>query len=491
MRKYLFLLTIGCHLLCGGVNAQTKGLLLYSDHMGAIPEAIEFEAISWKSASDGFAKIPGATMPFKNNLVAGIVYFQRAYFEGIDGSSALAPMRTSLRDREIAVDIDPQNIESTEDADRAARDLANLDTVRKKFPSSVSKLSFRRDVLRQQLDRYRGGERKRSGQWMRAADIAKLSAADQHAPVAQISFTTNAGAHYDNVRVTAVDQDTFTFTHAGGVARLRFDELPKDIAQLPEPIRAVAERRRVDVARAKEVEANRIAQAAEEKTLAKSQPTPSDPTTEKSAHTGGVGTMAVDAGHHQESLAGTTSSPSETHEKKRESLEAIRERSVQELELHKKDSASTQVRLEANSAGKLVVKGLFIGMQLDDCYVAIEPHAGKGLYIARAGEDILNIYLGARKGIAGQIFANKATKEVTWIHFSRPLCNYLFGSSDMNLKEFAQTFIDNYDIPELNPSVWRGEQTLFHDDDDEGSTIRITDRRDLYIYKSVERKFGD
>ncbi|MEA3188519.1 MAG: hypothetical protein QOD99_2349 [Chthoniobacter sp.] len=42
-----------------GALADTKGVLFYSDFGTMAPEAVEFEAISWKSGAEALVKRPG------------------------------------------------------------------------------------------------------------------------------------------------------------------------------------------------------------------------------------------------------------------------------------------------------------------------------------------------------------------------------------------------------------------------------------------------
>ncbi len=134
----LFLFTIFASLPAWAV---TKGFIIYSEYAISDPRVIEFETISWKDGVEGkITKPNGKEDTFVNAWAKNFVYFDRAYFNLIDGVPGFKPMRAFIKGREVVVESNPQETADPDSADRVALDVIALEALQKKFPLFATNL---------------------------------------------------------------------------------------------------------------------------------------------------------------------------------------------------------------------------------------------------------------------------------------------------------------------------------------------------------------
>lgn len=107
----------------------------------------------------------------------------------------------------------------------------------------------------------------------------------------------------------------------------------------------------------------------------------------------------------------------------------------------------------------LKVKGLYIGMPIDDALVASKKavegtsisHWADEMKIEKFDDGTSNIVFKNAFGMPLFMVVADNTGKVGAFAFEWPAVNVMFNAEDMELREFAQMFINAYNIPELKP----------------------------------------
>jgi hypothetical protein len=270
---------------------------------------------------------------------------------------------------------------------------------------------------------------------------------------------TKSGEVFQSWTVTEIEGDTVVISHADGISKVAISDLPDDLKGFPPDVAARIRQFRQ--------------QAADIQRAAKAAPSVSN----------GRGNALVQVAHG--SLADT-----------------IKPWDEQFAEIQKEDNKNTQdaeairLRLKDQSVGQLVVKGIFLGMSIDDCYAAFQPFEKDTWYLQKGirkvdGKDMLSLVFVSREcSMGGSILADAETKSVTRFFFDRPLTNFLFESDDLSADDFAQQFINGYSIPDLKPGTRYGREVWIHDDP-AGWTLLITPDKDIDVSFTKAHSFGD
>jgi hypothetical protein len=145
---------------------------------------------------------------------------------------------------------------------------------------------------------------------------------------------------------------------------------------------------------------------------------------------------------------------------------------------------------------RLIVKGLSLGMDVDEALAAIiEQGEGRissevATPASEKGYDLL--YKGPRdkRGSRyGGIRIDPETRAVTAFFFEDRMTDFLFNASDLTPKEFAQKFMDAYDIPKMTPTMAWGQQAWRYESP-RGWTLLITTKKTVDVSKTPDRKFN-
>lgn len=306
------------------------------------------------------------------------------------------------------------------------------------------------------------------------ADRARsVAASTAKTPTAQIplgpprgaSLRTKSGQVFHDWSLSSVESAEGVIIHSDGISRIPLLDFPSEvIAQEPRIAAAIEEQKR----------------AAMRKQTASPTPIPSPSVTASVVPpSSSVSPMPMPS---QEPAA--TPKGDSYEQGKRELLE------------HTANADEVRERLKVESKGKLVVKGLFLGMHLNDCYAALQSHLGEDTFLLRATARVdkskVPVLKILRKGGSrvGEIRADPETETVQEFVFWPRLSDYLFNSADLGADEFAQKFIDNYKVPKLKPSR-REKQNVWLYEDPEGWELVITPDKTVAVSSSKERKFGD
>lgn len=148
------------------------------------------------------------------------------------------------------------------------------------------------------------------------------------------------------------------------------------------------------------------------------------------------------------------------------------------------------------SPSDLKIKGMYIGMPIDDalvsCKKAVEGTSvsnwAEAMKIEKFDDGTSNIVIRNGFGMPLLMVVADNKGEVLAFAFEWPAVNAIFNAKDMELKEFAQMFIDAYKIPELNPDE-KGENLVYNMDC--GVKVMITKDKGVAIAKTqtqTERK---
>ena len=303
---------------------------------------------------------------------------------------------------------------------------------------------------------------------------------------------TKSGGVFQSWNATGIEGDAVIVSHADGIARIPITDLPDDLSGFPADIIDRVQQLRQQAAAAKQTQT----------------PTATDPTAINAA-------LAAEAGKPSSLVPGIppdaagangnivapalsvpwpTPTPSASPAEETFAEEIADAQS--EMKEHTQDGDDVRARLKDESSGKLVVKGLFLGMKFDDCYAAFQPF-GKDTWYLNKGVDNLDgkevpclTFISQRCTMGGKILADPDTKEVTRFFFDTPLSNFLFDSDDLDASDFAQEFINSYPVPDLKPGVRYGRQLWIHDDPD-GWTLLITPNKDVDVSFTKTHSFGD
>ncbi|MEN9446256.1 MAG: hypothetical protein RL728_768 [Bacteroidota bacterium] len=119
------------------------------------------------------------------------------------------------------------------------------------------------------------------------------------------------------------------------------------------------------------------------------------------------------------------------------------------------------------STSDLKVKGLYIGMPMEEALVASKSAVqgtsvsnwAEQMKIEKFGDGTSNIVIKNAFGMPLFIVLADSSQKVITYAFEWPAVNAIFNSGDMSMKEFAQLFIDSYNIPNLEPDE-KGENLV-------------------------------
>ena len=177
-----------------------------------------------------------------------------------------------------------------------------------------------------------------------------------------------------------------------------------------------------------------------------------------------------------------------------------------QTEEHTRNGDAIRMRLKDESAGKLVVKGFFLGMNFDDSYAAFQPFGKDFMFIDKRDDTDGKILLAALFGKAvhgkvygiitktqfriGSILVDPDKNRIIGFDFSQSLSDRLFNSNDLSASDFAQQFMDNYNIPTLTPGVRNNQKWWIYDSPD-GWTLKISPYKGVHVEYTKVHSFGD
>jgi hypothetical protein len=149
------------------------------------------------------------------------------------------------------------------------------------------------------------------------------------------------------------------------------------------------------------------------------------------------------------------------------------------------------------------IKGLYLGMSKDDavniikslCAGRVEVNDQKFMELngGHGKCDGLQILLKDKDGNqvmggVGGLLLDPKGRTVECFFFEQGLTDYLFNTGDLTAKEFAQQFINSYDVPTLAPSNFSNRQCWAYTSP-EGWTVRLSDDKLVSVSRTPRRKF--
>jgi len=312
------------------------------------------------------------------------------------------------------------------------------------------------------------------------------------APAPAKVLRTKSGGVFQSWSVTRIDGDTVVISHADGISRIPISDLPDDLSGFSPEVIARAQQLRQQAAAVKQkqtpigtdtaaINAAIVAEGGKPSSLIPGI-APAAP-----GANGNAPTSAISAPW---STATASVSPAE-----KTFAEKVAD-AQSEMKEHTQDGDDVRARLKDESAGKLVVKGLFLGMNFNDCYAAFQPFGKDTWYLEKGvrkvdGNDMLCFtFISQRFTMGGRVLAYPDTKKVARFFFDRPLSDFLFDCDDLDASDFAQQFINSYPVPDLKPGVRNGRQVWIHDDPD-GWSLLITPNKDVDVSFTKSHSFGD
>jgi hypothetical protein len=162
----------------------------------------------------------------------------------------------------------------------------------------------------------------------------------------------------------------------------------------------------------------------------------------------------------------------------------------------KESRSSKSTKSAAPVDDRLIVKGLWLGMDVDEALAAIiEQGEGRisselATPASEKGFDLL--YKGPRdqRGYRyGGIRIDPQTRAVTAFFFEDRMTDFLFNATDLTPREFAQKFMDAYGISQMAPTMAWGQQAWRYESP-RGWTLLITVKKTVDVSRTPERKFN-
>ncbi|MEZ0257649.1 MAG: hypothetical protein ACAI37_20365 [Chthoniobacter sp.] len=150
------------------------------------------------------------------------------------------------------------------------------------------------------------------------------------------------------------------------------------------------------------------------------------------------------------------------------------------------------------SDGKLVIKGLYVGMDGDEAIKTI-MEAAEGNIGTRPtsdpgakGVDLLfhdPRWKSDAKQYAGGIHIDAKEGYVREFYFLGPLADYLFKTNDLTPEEFAQKFINAYNVPSLHVVTFQGKREWRYESP-RGWSLAITQQKQVNVWMTTAPSFN-
>ena len=91
--------------------------------------------------------------------------------------------------------------------------------------------------------------------------------------------------------------------------------------------------------------------------------------------------------------------------------------------------------------------------------------------------------------LRGGIRVDSKKNTVREFFFREPLTDYLFNTGDLTAEEFAQKFINAYDIPNLKVIVFQGKQEWRYESP-QGWSLAITQDKSVNVWLTAVTTFN-
>jgi hypothetical protein len=228
-----------------GVRAETNaqngvmGIIILKSVAGYDALATTFASIEWVNRDGGFiVDSSGAKIPFLNDAIGRVIYFDQAYFDETDHNQYWVEWRLTIRDREAVIQPVTATSLRSDDSPRLAAEQATLEDAVGRYANGHSLVDPMIAELKDQIAKLASGLVLQNGQWISANDAAAAPVAVPTIGDAEskITFTTKDGKRFANARVTITETGLSILTDDGGGA-VSFDRLPDNISGFPKTTR--------------------------------------------------------------------------------------------------------------------------------------------------------------------------------------------------------------------------------------------------------------
>lgn len=207
-------------------TAEAKGLLVCKDLQTGYVEVLEYTGSTRvNDFTDRYSLVSGNTRQFQTNVVATNIRYP------VPGTTTISPTQLQANLEELAA-------------------------LTQKYPRYAALFNAASTRLQNSL--------------VSASKVDRPASSSMAKPPATITLVLRDGTAYQDVRAAQVGADSLTIMHRGGVLEIPFQNLPDDLAGLPDKTKDA-----IVAARKARNEARR---SADERALAKGFPSPPDPT---------------------------------------------------------------------------------------------------------------------------------------------------------------------------------------------------------------------
>jgi hypothetical protein len=214
-----------------------KGIIILKAVAGYPAADRWFVAIQWVDKDSGYViDQAGNKLPFTNDGVGRIIYFDQLYYAEIDHNPYWMDWRSVVKSREVVVPPVPAAVLHPGDSSRLTDEQAVLQNAIDLYPNGADLVQPLVDTLKDEIAKLASGLVLQNGAWVSSKDAAPEVVPVVGETEAPVTFTTNDGKRFVNARVTVTATGLSVLTDDGG-ASVAFDRLPDDISPFPPAVK--------------------------------------------------------------------------------------------------------------------------------------------------------------------------------------------------------------------------------------------------------------
>jgi hypothetical protein len=234
----LFLISTWTVLRADAPAQPPVGIIVLRAIAGYDAAATWFTGIQWTDKDSGYVVAPdGHKVPFLNDAIGRIVYFDQNYYEEVDHNQYWIDWRAGLQSRELLLPPIQTNGLQQADVRRLGQEQAALEDVVGRFSNGATVIGPLIETLKDQISKLNSGFVLQNGSWIAAKDAASLTDSVPTVGETQnvVTFTTTDGKRFENAHVSTTETGLSVLTSDGG-ASVSFDRVPQNISGFPKTV---------------------------------------------------------------------------------------------------------------------------------------------------------------------------------------------------------------------------------------------------------------
>ena len=218
--------------------SNAKGIMFLTSASGLTPRNVLFSDLIWTDFYGGnVIDTEGQKSVFAKKDIGKIIYFDSRYYAQSDNDPQMKAFREGIQAREVVVNTSFFNLDASNDLKTLQATESTLESIGQEYPAIRSFVQQQIDLLKDDIGKLSSGQSLLNGKWMTREE------ANAQAPPAigggsqTCTFTTKDGKKYVNAKATVGDTGLSILTSDGGTT-IPFDQLPDDLSNFPDKIRA-------------------------------------------------------------------------------------------------------------------------------------------------------------------------------------------------------------------------------------------------------------